>query len=313
MELQRLPEFWNFVAERQKVWHRRVSGKEPPWTQDEILRNYRFTNVYRELDPGTQYAIQHIMARDEPAKDRAFNVMIYRLIGRSETHEALGFQRPGEFERAEFEATLKQRREKGPVFTGAYLVSGYSGYESSDKVENISKIFEEVAEGFDHTWEKVEDAGRMKDVYKTIRELPGFGNFLSYQVTVDLVYENGDGSILPFNQNDWARAGPGAKKGLELLADSPGKKERLDIMRWLARNQQCQFDAHGIEFDYVKDGVGLRKTLSLADIQNCLCEFYKYHKIKNDKGRARRKFRLENAEPSTDLRALYRDAPDITL
>ncbi|MFB6204011.1 MAG: nucleotide kinase domain-containing protein [Candidatus Nanohaloarchaea archaeon] len=313
MELQRLPEFWNFVAERQRVWKRRIEGEEPPWTDNEILQNYRFTNVYRELDPGTQYAIQEIMARDEPARDRAFNVMVYRLIGRSETHEDLGFLRPGRFDRSAFESALKERREEGPVFTGAYLVSGYSGYESSDKVENVSKIFEEVAESFDRTWERIENAGRLKDVYEIIRELPGFGNFLSYQVTVDLLYENGDGSILPFNQNDWAKAGPGAKKGLELLADNPGKKERLEIMRWLTRNQQCQFDTHGIEFDYVKDGDGLRKTLSLADIQNCLCEFYKYHKIENDKGRARRKFRLENAEPSTDLRSLYRDAPDITL
>jgi len=53
LDAESLDLFWQFIAERQKVWYRRVvEGRPAPWTDDDILQEYRFTNVYRELDPG---------------------------------------------------------------------------------------------------------------------------------------------------------------------------------------------------------------------------------------------------------------------
>src|SRR5437667_689382 len=89
----RLDLFWWFVCERQKIWHRRmIERKSPPWTKDVILRNVRFTNVYRELDPGTRYLRQNILELPVPDKDKIFNVMLYRLIGRTRTYSVMGFQ-----------------------------------------------------------------------------------------------------------------------------------------------------------------------------------------------------------------------------
>ena len=39
-----------FANERHMIYRRREAGESPPWTADPILCNYRFTNVYRELD-----------------------------------------------------------------------------------------------------------------------------------------------------------------------------------------------------------------------------------------------------------------------
>ncbi|MBC5793018.1 MAG: hypothetical protein H8Z69_03165 [Nanohaloarchaea archaeon] len=309
-------EFWNFIAERQSIWHKRVIEQQDyPWTDNEILKNYRFTNVYRELDPGTQYAIQNIMIRDESRKDRTFNIMIYRLLGRKETHERLDFRSSEDFDPEGFERVLKKRRESGkPVFTGAYMVSGYSQFDSSDKVENISEIFKRISQDFDETFETIDSAQSPQEVYNIINSLPGFGNFLSYQVLVDLLYDLGEEpSVIEFNHNEWAKPGPGAKKGLKVLAENPGPDERLEIMRWLTENQESEFRDRGIDFNYLKDTEGRRRLLSLADIQNCLCEFYKFHKIKNDKGRARRKFRSSNSRGNSNLRKIYKEAPKISL
>jgi len=315
LDSEALDEFWSFIAERQSVWHKRVVlEQDPPWTDSEILNNYRFTNVYRELDPGTQYAIQDIMMRDESRKDRVFNVMIYRLIGRKETHQKLGFQSSEEFDAEEFESKLKQRRESGkPVFTGAYMVSGYSQMESSDKVENITKLFERISQNFSETFDDMESADGPEDIYQVISSLPGFGNFLSYQVLVDLLYDLGEkNSVFEYSHNEWAKPGPGAKKGLKVLADNPDPDERLEIMEWLTQNQESAFSSRNLNFDYLKGSEG-RRLLSLADIQNCLCEFYKFHKIKNDEGRARRKFKSSGSRGSSDLKQIYRDAPNISL
>ena len=313
----RLDRFVRFVAERQRAWYRRVVlGEAPPWSADEVLRTRRFTNVYRVLDPGTQYAIQAILDRDEPAPDRAFNAMLYRLVGRAETHAHVGFQRLGDFEVDGFEAALKERRDGGgdeaggPVFTGAYLVAGYSGYGGSDKVENVARLFGEVRDRFPGFWDQVEDASGPAAVYSAIRELPGFGNFLAYQVVVDLLYP-----LPPYPPAEWAAAGPGARRGLAMLsAEDADHRSRdgvteLDAMRWLWRNQEREFDRLDEGFVWLRDADGKRVELSLADVQNCCCEFYKWQTVTAGEGRTRRRFRPEERRSVGELRAVYAGYP----
>ena len=223
LDAESLDLFWQFIAERQKVWYRRiVEGRPAPWTDDDILQEYRFTNVYRELDPGMQYVIQNILETDASRRDKLFNVMLYRLIGRLETHEYLGFQSLGTFDAAEFEEQLKHRRDdlEETVFTGAYMASGYNHMGSSDKVENVAALFRELTDN-PSFFDDLLSAESLPDAYDSIRSQPGFGNFLSYQVLVDLLYPvdyyNGD-SVLPFSPNDWSSPGPGAQKGLKQLS-----------------------------------------------------------------------------------------------
>src|SRR5437773_4525673 len=147
-----LESFWRFVCERQWVWHRRfVERKFPPWTDDPILQTTRFTNVYRELDPGTQYALREILETGLPIRDKIFNVMLYRLIGRTETFAAIGAQHVSSFDSSFLEKTLRFIRDvKGkPPFSGAYVVSTYLRMGSRDKVVNIARLFDELAKIFD--------------------------------------------------------------------------------------------------------------------------------------------------------------------
>lgn len=307
--------FWKFICERQTIWYRRtVLQEEAPWTDDKIIQRDRFTNVYRELDPGTQYAIQAILERDETVPDRIFNVMVYRLIGRSETHSHAGFQRIDEYDAETFEAALKKRRDEfdEPVFTGAYMVSGYNQMGSSDKIENISRLFEEICGKFDSFYAEVETADEPRQVYNTIRDLPGFGNFLAYQILVDLLYplQSRDGKpLLPFSHDEWSSPGPGAQRGLKILLNNPSEHIYLDVMRWLRQHQNAEFSRLNLDFPYLRDTRGDKIEISLANIQNCLCEFYKYHKIKNNEGRARRRFRTSNCRTQEELSELYADYP----
>lgn len=73
----------------------------------------------------------------------------------------------------------------------------------------------------------------------------------------------------------------------------------LAIMRWLRQNQQSEFARLGLIFPALTDPAGTRVDLSLANIQNCLCEFHKFVKISEGTGRGRRKF-----VPTTALHAL---------
>lgn len=318
LDAESLDLFWWFITERQQVWYRRVVEEQSsPWTDDDILQEYRFTNVYRELDPGTQYVIQNILEKDASLQDKIFNVMLYRLVGRLETHEHLGFQPLETFDAAEFEEQLKHRRDDlgETVFTGAYMVSGYNQMGSSDKVENVAALFGEITDNSTF-FDDLLSAESLPDAYDLIRSQPGFGNFLSYQVLVDLLYPvdyyDGD-SVLPFSPDDWSAPGPGAQKGLKQLVTEFNGFTRLDVMRWLRQRQQEEFDRLDLDFPYLETEDGDRYELSLANIQNCLCEFYKYHKILHSNGRARRCFRDSEARSSAELLGMYESAPVIRL
>jgi len=310
--------FWNFVHERQSIWHRRVvENQSEPWTSDPVLQNNRFTNVYRKLDPGTQYAIQNILEVDATKADKIFNIMIYRLIGRLDTHKHIGFQSLSDFSSEEFENSLKQRRdvEGQTVFTGAYMVAGYSQMGSSDKVENIAMLFDEISSDKSF-FDELLSAKSAKQAYNKIRSQQGFGNFLSYQVLVDLLYPvnyySGQ-SVLPFSADDWSSPGPGAQKGIKRLTHDPSQVHDLAIMRWLRENQRTEFNRLNLDFPYLHNESRDLTELSLADIQNCLCEFYKYDKIRNKEGRARRRFRNSEGRSVDELRSIYESAPTISL
>ena len=292
----RLDLFWTFICERQRVWHRRkLEGLPPPWTQDEILQRERFTNIYRELDPGTQYVITHVLEADAPKPDKIFNTMLYRLIGRAETHATLGFQYLATFDPAQLQAGLQHIRdvEGKPPFTAAYMVSAYNSMGSRDKTVNVSRLFDRLHKNFSTVYAQIEQSRSPADIHAILAAQDGFGNFLSYQVLVDLLYplKRYDGRpLLPFTHDDWASAGPGAMRGVRMLLAEGVRPDYLDVMRWLRWNQRSEFARLGLDFPFLRAANGAEMEISLANIQNCLCEYHKYVKIRDGVGRGRRKF-----------------------
>jgi len=291
-----LRDFWTFVGERQSIWDRRIRrGLPPPWTHDTILATNRFTNVYRELDPGTRYVLTEILEVDAPKPDRVFNTMVYRLIGRAETHRALGFMRLCNFDPSEFESRLKYiRARQEPVFTAAYMVSGYRFMGSHDKIVNVSRLFARLHSGFDGFYEDLARSRNLAEAFGFVRDQEGFGSFLAYQVLVDLTYgtRRDAGGVLSLSPARWAIAGPGARKGIRILTIDAFAPE-LEVMTWLQSHQREEFSRNSVDFRFLEDEDGNTIEISLPNIQNCLCEFYKYSKIRDGTGRARRRFRPE--------------------
>lgn len=295
----RLDLFWRFICERQLVWHRRcVQCLPPPWTNDPILQSERFTNVYRELDPGTHYAIQHILEVDAPKPDKIFNVMLYRLVGRSETHAALGFQRLADFDPTHFRRILRRLRdvEGTAPFTAAYMVSAYSHLGAGDKIDSVAHVLTRLHAGFPDLYGRIEACQGAEAVYAVLRQAYGFGNFLAYQVLIDLLYPLNiyDGQpLLPYTHDDWASAGPGAQRGIRMLLREGTRIHDLNAMRWLRAHQHAEFARLDLDFPCLHDASGHALDLSLANIQNCLCEYHKYVKISDGTGRGKRKFRAD--------------------
>src|SRR6185436_19629098 len=70
-----------YTSERQRIWFVREHGAVPPWTTDLVFATNRFTNVYRELDPGTIYAHECI-AKCDDRRHAVWWAVVYRMLNR---------------------------------------------------------------------------------------------------------------------------------------------------------------------------------------------------------------------------------------
>ena len=83
--------YWYFASERQRVFERRVAGEPGPWTDDPILREFKFCNVFRAADRVSQYMIRDVCYHDEPCspEDRLFHIAAFRTFSKTATWQAV--------------------------------------------------------------------------------------------------------------------------------------------------------------------------------------------------------------------------------
>jgi hypothetical protein len=83
--------YWYFASERQQMFARRVAGEPGPWTEDPILREFKFCNVFRAADRVSQYMIRDVCYHDEPCtpEDRLFQILAFRTFSKTVTWQAV--------------------------------------------------------------------------------------------------------------------------------------------------------------------------------------------------------------------------------
>lgn len=293
--------FWQFLCERQWVWYRRViEEQEAPWTEDPILQREFFTNVYRTLDPGTNFVVTDILDKKQSAKAKLLQIMFYRLTG-SQMPTLTAVQKymsPASFDKNMIMKRLRKLHEKSPkyLFGDSYRVAAYSELGGVDKIENITLLFESVLDEFDDLFDELSDAEGTEKLYRVMSSVRGFGEFLAYQIVLDCIMENSKGKkLFDGDPNDWAIAGPGARKGLwAMIRDDLQPANMLMPMEWLRDHQDEEFERLGLEFPYLVDDEGVLK-LTTADIQTSLCEYFKYVRIWKGEMKSSRAFKPESS------------------
>lgn len=272
--------YWSFLTERQRIWLRRSRGQDKPWTADPILQVEFITNVYRQLDPGTEYLINAILSSPLASDEaKVFNVMLYRLMGsKPDTHQHIGFLDPANYTPAEVIGRLAELPDDYKIFGDAYRVASYTDEGGTNKAENVANMFGYLAGGMEETVRRIKSSRRVVEVYKVFETMQGFGEFLSHQIVVDLLYANLDGEkIVPFGDDEFAKPGPGCRKGIWAMMSEEYKPANLTIvLEWLRDHQQ---EALGPDFPYLLNSDSTPHLMSICDIQASLCEFYKYYRL----------------------------------
>ena len=263
-------EFFEYVFNRLMMTVKRSINQstphraQPPFktlTDDEILAKYKFTNVFRVLDPGTIYVINEIgkehhitelplLKYNDPHKQEQwfkdcanllFRLIVYRVFNKKETYEAF-FNHIGKYFCVRTSglhdwdniSDIITQKVKTP-FTGAFTVSGYQQFKGKNKVDSVCKMLLEEAlySVYEITMNlsdmlfsnKYSDYQLSEALFEKLKGINGIGTFLAYQIAVDFGY------FYPsmFDEDIFAVGGNGCIKGLSYIF--PAEKDNQDTSK----------------------------------------------------------------------------------
>ena len=302
-----------YVSERYKIHLRKdIRHIHPPYTKDPVLKQFRFTNIRREHDKETKWLIQHITNnQDLTYEDKLLNCILFRLFNKHETSELIN--EPIQFSKGYdpelYRPAFEQRYEDDPEYvfwTGAFYTGGFKRAAKCYMPEGVKDTMEMRAMYFmkylldqDITQQLTADTIESpQDICNLLQSYMGIGEFLAYQMFVDMTYID----EFPFSENEFTIAGPGAKLGLRFLFGDRGKMTYEELIFWL-RDNWHELNQYNIQngHKHTAEPIFLftdlpedDRVMNVMSLENCMCEFSKFYKTKHELGRPRKIYKGGN-------------------
>jgi hypothetical protein len=266
--------YWTFAFRRQEVFERRIRGVLAPWTDDPILKTFKFCNVFRAADRVSQYLIQEIAYGSHycDPEDRLFQIVAFRTFSSPRTWDAVcdiigRVPTLEDLESGAFENALEAQKNKvGGLYTGAFILCATKAYGFNAKHQNHVALFKDMFLKND-LGKRIRHANSLEQIVQLLQSFPLMGPFMSYQTAIDVNYSE----IVDFSENDYSQAGPGALRGIRKAFEDLGDYSTTDIIHWMVDRQHQEFDRLGLPFK------GLwGRPLHAIDAQGLFCELDKY-------------------------------------
>lgn len=281
-KLSPIDRFTYWVKERHEIYLRRKAGQPRPWTDDEILQKFFFTNPFREHDKTTVWFRENVRdpMRNDPGVLMA--TVIFRWFNLPATGQVL----------LEHDLFVKWDEEKAidillqqwdngenPVFGAGYIIKAGNGPKGC-KIPNVCESITNVWKCQDDLVKTCRETNSMEALWGELKEFPNLGPFNTYEIVCDVRY-----TALLENAIDkmtWANMGPGAKRGLNRVLGRP-KEAPLKNWEWKVQLQRL---------------IKLLQDLKLRDappieareVEHSLCEGDKYVRALSCDGHMKRKY-----------------------
>lgn len=285
-----LRNFFYWINERHAIYQRRVAGEPGPWTGNPVLRDFKFTNPFRENDRETIWMRNNWTGpnEDQPLEVQLFNCCFFRMFGTSEFAAEHGYVYDWNPEYTLSVATGRLMEHK-KVFTGAYIVTNQGLRLPKQKV--VVEMF------LQPIWEarvrlaEVARNGSLQQMHRALQDYPGWGGggFMAYEAVTDMNYT----PVLrdATDRFTWANAGPGAKRGLNRLLHRELNKSYKNasanmLMQELLRLAPKFLEPH-VPLDYV----------DMRCIEHSLCEWDKFQRVSLKQGMPRSVFSVKKSRP----------------
>lgn len=268
-----------FMQERMNMFWRKCEEDTLKVTDDPILREYKFTNVYRACDRVSQYLISHVIYKDiekYKPRDVLLRILVFKIFNKIETWEYLednyGDIRCEHFDVEKISTLLSRRQKVSPIFSNAYMMTGSHRLYDYLPTKH-AKWLQMVKNEFlgENVVDRVLEAKTMGEVFNRMEQCSFVGGFLAYQYTVDFNYS----PYVNFDENSFVKAGIGAIRGIKKCFQSIGN-EYEDAIRYTYEHLDDLRKEFGLNDFKPLPG----REPHLIDIQNCFCETDKYLRAK---------------------------------
>ena len=274
INIKRVDDFNRFMVERHNIFIKKEINNEPyPWSDDAILTDYSFCNVYRELDRVTIWIRENWREPYADHPNLPFAMAVARQINWPDTLEEIGF--PEEWRPQHVKNIMEDRMaNKQKVYTGAYMLTGTLG---GTKIEQtVDKILTPLYANFPCDFSSIENS------WRSFLPYAGFSDFMSYEVVTDLRHTKWLKDAPDIMT--WANPGPGAMRGLNRIFGRPlDSKQKKPLFIQEMRDLLALLNNEPL-------------PLEMRDIEHCLCEFDKYERARLGQGRPRAKYKPREYE-----------------
>lgn len=267
-----LKEIQLFASERMHIWKKRSENQQPPYTKDTILQDYRFCNIYRELDRQTIEIHTLLKPLQEDFDLWLLNLFFFRFVCNTTTVKEVGFL---SYERTNNEGVYEKLLHKPrPKYGSAYVFpisiiqrSKYPTRESFFCLY-LPQIMQKIS-GEIRTFNNLSVA----DAVEKITTVLGFNfRFHTTEILIDVAYQYPE----YINLFDRFPIGPGSKPTMKMMSEKEPEQTCLTLTGYMMS-----------DFPYLMyDNKPV--LLSAENWEGIGCEFRKYMNIKKGVGRKRK-------------------------
>jgi len=203
-----MKDYLYFIKERESIRLKKESGLLRPWTEDKILHKYKFCNIDRKNDKGTQTLLSAIDGKD--LLHQLYIIFTYRIA-------SSGLDILQRIENLSIEEIITYIYKNVNGYQKGFVVYQFTSYEKDMSVKRY--LIEYVYPKLKEIEDKIKSYKyiTIKEATKDILDIINFKRrllFLIHQVTLDLSYLDNNIDI-----DSECEIGIGAIRGLRLIGE----------------------------------------------------------------------------------------------
>ena len=202
-----------------------------------------------------------------------FRILLFRFFNRISTWEllrsTLGELTWAGFHLDSYDCVLTAAVAAGErIYSPAYVIPSPSFGACRKHTNHLMLLKQMMGRGLHRT---LETAASMADAFQLLRSHPGLGDFLAYQLIIDINYS----TLIDFDEMDFVVAGPGAIDGICKCFGPEARGVEAELISYMSDTQEQHFARLGLSFS----GLNGSRRLQLIDCQNLFCEVDKYARV----------------------------------
>lgn len=272
----------------------KVLGQAKPWSLDPIFQTTYFCNVHRENDKVTKWIRENWSPGEVGSWEHyEFYMVLARFLNWPDTLAKVGaeVEKDLEFGSGTFNclhAALEDIAKDGKVWGNAYVITSHgmpmpkATYLCQHLLPDVYRALPAIKHAC-----RGGSSPTCGAAAAALQTVPGIGSFLAGQIVADLKNTPGHPLFLAQDKKTFVIHGPGSLRGLswfhygvsDLVTKNQFNRLFTEVRIFVDKNLE------GMRGDFT-----YMPYIDNQDLQNCLCEFDKYCRVKTGTGRSKRKY-----------------------